>query len=922
MLKNKGQKLFIKLLISVLMLSMFPPITITSAESTEDYLYITSDTTFTTTETVDKTIVIAPNVRLMIETSGDYTVNGDFIIYGELTNKGKLNVNGDIYANHYNGWMYGDSSNPAGKLTNYGEIKSEGLNVTTKYPTPPLTITSPEKDATVQNENLYVYAETFPGIDYAINGPLNGGGGFVGMDGTFNERVVLQEGPNDIEVIATDPFGNSSTQNIAVTYSKDEVPPVVTETDPLDGSSNISIDRAEIIITYNEPIQQGPLFHDIFIDDEKGQLMTTARVEGNTLKLSSGSPLKNGTTYTVRIFPNSISDITGNGTSELYMFSFTTEEDKAAPGAPVVKEVTDQSVSVSGKAEEDSTIIVKVDDTEIGTGITDLEGNFSVSIPKQQAGKVLVVTATDKAGNESGPSRVTVLDKTPPEIPVVNEVTDQATSVTGMAEVGSLIQVKAGGQKIGSSETESDGKFNVTIPKQQAGKHLEVTATDGAGNESVSAHVTVKDLTAPAVPRVNEVTDQSTKVTGTAESIALIRVKVKGEKIGEGIAESEGSFSVTIPKQKAGTVVELTAIDGAGNVSGVTKTSVIDVTPPPAPVVDEVTDQSTKVTGKAEAESTVKVIVGLEEIAVTEADLAGDFTVSIPKQQADQLLEIIAIDQTGNKSESTVVKVKDDTPPTAPEVNEVTDQTTIVKGKAEEGTTVTIRSGDEIIATGKAGYWGSFEILIPLQAINTVLTITAEDAAGLRSPETEVVVKDGAVLPDPEVDPLTDESDRVTGDCYCDQVMVKSGGKLIGGNTTDADGRFIILISPQAAGTDLIVYAIDTATGNTSYQKVQVKLTPPVVKEINDKSEQVTGTAKAGNVLRIYVNGSEVSKGTAGSNGDFSIPITPIKAGTEVKVTAEDVSGNISEAVKLIVADVTAPLAPKVDIVTNQSLNV
>jgi hypothetical protein len=61
---------------------------------------------------------------------------------------------------------------------------------------------------------------------------------------------------------------------------------------------------------------------------------------------------------------------------------------------------------------------------------------------------------------------------------------------------------------------------------------------------------------------------------------------------------------------------------------------------------------------------------------------------------------------------------------------------------------------------------------------------------------------------------------------------------------------------------------------------------------------------------------------TAGSNGDFSIPITPIKAGTEVKVTAEDVRGNVSEAVKLIVADVTAPLAPKVDIVTNQSLKV
>ncbi|PFI85680.1 Ig-like domain-containing protein, partial [Priestia megaterium] len=67
---------------------------------------------------------------------------------------------------------------------------------------------------------------------------------------------------------------------------------------------------------------------------------------------------------------------------------------------------------------------------------------------------------------------------------------------------------------------------------------------------------------------------------------ATVNVKAKGKMIGSGKADPKGTFSITIPLQKAGTVIEVTATDGSKNVSPVTKVTVKDVTAPAAPTVN------------------------------------------------------------------------------------------------------------------------------------------------------------------------------------------------------------------------------------------------------------------------------------------------------------------------------------------------
>jgi Bacterial Ig domain len=67
-------------------------------------------------------------------------------------------------------------------------------------------------------------------------------------------------------------------------------------------------------------------------------------------------------------------------------------------------------------------------------------------------------------------------------------------------------------------------------------------------------------------------------------------------------------------------------------------------------------------------------------------------------------------------------------------------------------------------------------------------------------------------------------------------VKVKKGDTVLGEGTPGEDGRFSIPTDWQQAGNEVTVYAIDTATGNTSYKKVTVKISAPTVNEVTDQS--------------------------------------------------------------------------------------
>ncbi|KAA0548363.1 peptidase M30, hyicolysin [Bacillus sp. BGMRC 2118] len=580
--------------------------------------------------------------------------------------------------------------------------------------------------------------------------------------------------------------------------------------------------------------------------------------------------------------------------------------DITAPAKPVVNEITDKTTSITGTAEAGAKVEVRVNGTLLASGTAGTDGKFVITIPVQKAGTTLSVTATDAAGNVSEVVTVVVKDTTAPATPIVNEVTDKTTSITGTAEAGAKVEVRVNGTLLASGTAGTDGKFVITIPVQKAGTTLSVTAIDAAGNVSEVVTVVVKDTTAPATPIVNEVTDKTTSITGTAEAGAKVEVRVNGTLLASGTAGTDGKFDITIPVQKAGTTLSVTAVDAAGNVSETTVIVVKDATQPSKPVVNEVTDKTTTVTGTAEAGSKVEVRVNSTLLGSGTVGTDGKFAITIPVQKAGTTLTITATDAAGNVSETTVIVVKDAIQPSKPEVNEVTDKTTTVTGTAEAGSKVEVRVNSTLLGSGTAGTDGKFAIAIPVQKAGTTLTVTATDAAGNVSETTAIVVKDATQPSKPVVNEVSDKTTTVTGTAEAgSKVEVRSNGTLLGSGTTGTDGKFMITIPAQKAGTTLTLTAVDTAGNISEFVTVVVKDTTapatPIVNEVTDKTTTVTGTAEAGVKVEVHVNGTLLASGTAGTDGKFTITIPAQKAGITLLVTAVDQAGNVSEAVQLII---------------------
>lgn len=175
---------------------------------------------------------------------------------------------------------------------------------------------------------------------------------------------------------------------------------------------------------------------------------------------------------------------------------------------------------------------------------------------------------------------------------------------------------------------------------------------------SLDEDSTPKDTTAPSRPKVNQIDDNDTRVTGTAEANSQILIYAGDDWIStSSYADSKGKFSIKIPRQKAGTFISVCAIDEAGNQSKFSEQFVIDKTAPATLTVKAVTTKSTYVTGKTEAKAKVQVKRGSSSLGTATADSKGNYKVKIAKQKKGKKLTVIARDSAKNaKTVYTTVK--------------------------------------------------------------------------------------------------------------------------------------------------------------------------------------------------------------------------------------------------------------------------
>ena len=81
-----------------------------------------------------------------------------------------------------------------------------------------LTVTEPHDESVVDTPNITVSGKTTPGAVVSVSVNDNVDMANVGSEGDFSLAVTLEEGPNSIEIIASDQTGNEMSSMLSVVY--------------------------------------------------------------------------------------------------------------------------------------------------------------------------------------------------------------------------------------------------------------------------------------------------------------------------------------------------------------------------------------------------------------------------------------------------------------------------------------------------------------------------------------------------------------------------------------------------------------------------------------------------------------------------------------------------------------------------------
>lgn len=619
--------------------------------------------------------------------------------------------------------------------------------------------------------------------------------------------------------------------------------------------------------------------------------------------------------------------------------------------APTVTGVTGNSVAgyqVTGTADPNATIEIRdADGNVIATGTADGTGSFAVNLPAgtANANETLTALAKDPDGNTSTPTTFqTPADEVvaPPSVDKVTGNTTQGYQVTGTAELGTTIEVRAtDGTVLGTAITGPTGQYTVTLAsgKATAKQTVNVVAKNDTGLESQpTTAMTPADVTTPTIGDITGDSTTGYEITGTADPNTTIEVRnPDGTIIGTTTTDDQGNFTVDLPAGAANPGDTLTVVgkDGDGNESQPTEVTVPEDATVAAPTVTTVTGTTAtgyQVTGTAEPNVTIEIHneAGLV-IAMGTTDGAGAFTITLPTgtATANEALTAIAKDAAGKESNPTAFKTPadPDAPVATPTVDKITGSTTNgyqVVGAAEVGTTVEVRDADgTVLGMATTGTDGKYTVTLePGKAsANETITVVAKNATGKESqPATATTPAD---LATPTIDSITGNSGKgyeITGTAEPKTTIDvrDADGTIIAATTVNETGQYTVTLPAGVVtpGETITIISKDGA-GNesqpaTAVIPADVVLAAPTITKVEGNKANgytVTGTADPNVTVQFY-NSSEqlLASGNTTTGGTFSVHIAAGLATEKETLTAltTDTQGNVSPKTTFMTpADIT-----------------
>lgn len=255
-----------------------------------------------------------------------------------------------------------------------------------------------------------------------------------------------------------------------------------------------------------------------------------------------------------------------------------------------------------------------------------------------------------------------IYDGTAPAFVETQPISASNPYVSGKVNVpNSTIIVLNGKEKIAEGRANANGEFLIKtdfISPKNAGKIVTVYSVSPAPNgiKGETKEIKIQQAKAPTQPSLYPFGNTMTLLSGRTEANAIVSITKDKKVIATVQANKYGWFGTHIPKQKVGTVLSISAKNGAGLVSKATTYTVKDLEIP-------IVYTNTKVTAKAingkvsKPYATVQVFENGKVKHTVKANKYGWFDVYYPAKKKGTTLVIKVKDSSGNISKDYSFKI-------------------------------------------------------------------------------------------------------------------------------------------------------------------------------------------------------------------------------------------------------------------------
>ncbi|MCQ0079910.1 hypothetical protein DPX20_09030 [Pediococcus acidilactici] len=605
----------------------------------------------------------------------------------------------------------------------------------------------------------------------------------VGLDGKWTAQVSGQYNLIEGETIYAVQIKGNSRSDKAYTKVLEEI--------HVDAPVINPIEEGDTVITgTGEPGDEVT----VYFDDGSGTIIGTVTVQpdGTWTVDASHSRLVNGNIISAVQTKNNV-------TSDKYTVAVKAHEEL---NPPVINDIMEGDTVITGTGKPGATVTVTYDDgTPIGQPVkVNDDGTWSVNASHVNLKAGDKIQAVQSDGDVvSDPANQTVKAREELNPPVINDIMEGDTVITGTGKPGATVTVTYDdGTPIGQPvKVNADGTWSVNAShvNLKAGDKIQAVQSDG-DVVSDPANQTVKAREELNPPVINDVTAGDTVITGTGKPGATVTVTYDdGTPIGQPVkVNADGTWSVNASHSnlKAGDKIQAVQSDGdvVSDPANQTVKAREELNPP---VINDVTAGDTVITGTGKPGATVTVTLpNGDPLPSVTVDAEGNWTVDVGDAKLQPGDKVTAVQADGdNVSDPTTQIVQERTAP--PELGTVTAGDPTISGKGIPGATVTVTVGDKELPPVTVDEDGNWTVDTSGVTLNPDDEVTATQTVdGNTSDATTTTVQPKkADIPAPGVNP------------------VKPGAKVIKGSGQPGDTITLVKVDANGKTTSIGTVTID-----------------------------------------------------------------------------------------------------------------